>query len=208
MSDPLKTRNSLILRLRNTDDAAAWQEFLEIYHPLIFRLARKCGLQEADALDTTQEVLTRIAKAVNRWEPGEEKGSFRGWLGRITRNLVIDFMRSKKRIPLTGNESSIGRMIESNPVIDETDQVYQLEQQKQIFLWAAESIENTFQPKSWKAFWMTTVEQKTIDDVSKELNMTRGAIYVARSRVMAKLKKQVQRHLNLERSLPLENSHE
>ena len=69
MSQPPTTRASLILRLRHPDDAAAWEEFVAIYQPLIFRLAKSRGLQDADAFDVAQEVLARVAGAINRWDP-------------------------------------------------------------------------------------------------------------------------------------------
>lgn len=93
MSQPPTTRASLILRLRHPDDAAAWEEFVAIYQPLIFRLAKSRGLQDADAFDVAQEVLARVAGAINRWDPDPDRGSFRGWIGRITRNLAIDFLK-------------------------------------------------------------------------------------------------------------------
>jgi len=69
MNNSPKTRASLILRLRHPEDAVAWEEFVEIYQPLVFRLARAKGLQEADALDLTQEVLAKVANAVNSFNP-------------------------------------------------------------------------------------------------------------------------------------------
>jgi len=203
MENQPKTRVSLIIRLRHPDDAAAWHEFVEIYQPLVFRLARKKGLQEADALDTTQEVLTRVAKAINRWDPDPEKGSFRGWLSRITRNLVIEFLRRKNRQPLTSDNSSIDELIRSTPHrLDDSleSQMFDLEEQRQIFAWAAEKVRSTVQEKSWQAFWLTAVENQTADSVSCKLDMTRGAIYIAKSRVMAKLKSIVNQHIDAETS--------
>ncbi len=194
MSDQPKTRLSLILRLRQSDDAIAWQEFVEIYQPLVFRLARSRGLQEADALDTTQEVLARVAKAINRWDPDPGRGSFRGWISRITRNLVIEFMRSKTRQLLTSDDSSIDQLIQSTPDPSTETELFDLEHERQVFAWAAEKIHQSFQPKSWQAFWLTAVENRSAEDVARELGLTKGAIYIARSRVMARLKEKIGHH--------------
>lgn len=194
MSDQFKTRLSLILRLRHADDAAAWQEFVEIYQPLVFRLARSRGLQEADALDTTQEVMARVAKAINRWDPDPNRGSFRGWINRITRNLVIEFLRSKSRMALTSDDSSIDKLVQSTPDPSPETEIFDLEHQRQVFAWAAEKIRSSFQPQSWQAFWLTSVENRTADDVARELGMTKGAVYIARSRVMAKLRQKITHH--------------
>ena len=101
MSDQFKTRLSLILRLRHADDAAAWQEFVEIYQPLIFRIVRARGLQEADAFDTTQEVLARVATAINRWDPDPQRGSSSFRLRRFASACRIDraLGRAKTRSP-------------------------------------------------------------------------------------------------------------
>ena len=169
MSEQPKTRASLILRLRSPEDAAAWQEFVDIYQPLVYRLARARGLQDADAFDTTQEVLTRVAGAINRWDPDPERGSFRGWISRITRNLVIELMRSKNRLPKTSDDSSIQQIIQQTPGRSEESDLFD------------------------------------IADVATELEISTGAVYIARSRVMARLKQTVERYVSSEsetQSLP------
>ena len=187
MAEIPQTRQTLILRLKSTEDAAAWEEFVEIYYPLIHRLATTKGLQAADAQDVAQEVLSKIAKAINQFDPHPESGSFRGWISRITRNMVIDFLRSKKRSDLVTNLASITTLYEATSP-DGDSELFDLEHERQMFLWASEKIKSGFKPKTWIAFWKTTVENESIGKIAEQLNMSSGAIYIARSRVMAKLK--------------------
>ena len=85
-------------RVGGQDDMDAWQEFDTIYEPLVFRIAISKGLQPADADDLVQEVMTRVAKSVGKWDPNSGKGSFRGWISTIARNLVIDFFKQNQRL--------------------------------------------------------------------------------------------------------------
>ena len=181
----------MIVRLRQHDDVAAWTEFEEIYRPLIIRLARNRGLQDADAYEISQEVMARVAAAIERWDPDPERGSFRGWLSRITRNMVVQFFRNQNRIPKTNGESNVQELLEAQPAASETRE-FEIELKRQIFAWAAGKIKKQFKPTTWQAFWQTAIENRDVETVAAELGINRGAVYVSRSRVMKRLRDVVQ----------------
>src|SRR5207247_8579539 len=94
-----RTRPSVLLRVRGERDERAWAEFLMLYEPLVLRLMRRRGLQESDARDTTQQVLLRISGAIERYEPDGAEASFRRWLFRVARNVVVTFLIRQSRQP-------------------------------------------------------------------------------------------------------------
>lgn len=197
MRNAPKTRASLILRLRDRDDLNAWQEFSEIYQPLVFRLARSKGFQHTDALDVAQEVLVRVAGAIDRWDPDTSRGSFRGWLHKISRNLMIDFLQRGRRQPITAGSSGMVELIEQQPDASSLQsQVFDTEFRRQVFAWAADRIRPAFHRSTWNAFWQTAVASQPATQVANELGLTVGAVYIARSRVMQKLREEVQRFLS------------
>lgn len=181
------TRASLLLRLQQPDDERAWQEFVEIYQPLIERLATRYGLQSADAQDISQEVLARVAKALPEWEHDPERGTFRGWLTRVTRNLTIEQFRTRARRPLTNPESGQLEQFQRD-----ANSIFQLEQQRELFGWAARKARDQFVPTTWQAFWLTAVEQRPPGEVAEQLGLSTGAVYIARSRVMARLRELIE----------------
>lgn len=196
MSESPETRASLLIRMRHHDDAEAWAEFLEIYQPLIRQMARRYGLQDADATEVTQEVLTRVAKAVADWETSGRQGSFRGWLSRVTKNLVIQYFRDRRRIPQPAGNSALRRAIENKQdAASVGGEEFDLELQRQMFAWAARKVEPRFESATWQAFWQTAVEQVPIEQVARQLGLSRGAVYVARSRVMAAISATIEHRL-------------
>src|SRR5262249_34463803 len=112
------TRRSLVLRLRDLDDQAAWAEFVDLYEPLLYQLARGKGLQDADARDLCQDVFRALASAMGRWAPNPAKGSFRGWLFRIARNHVVDFLTGQRRHARGSGRTSVHEMLEARPADD------------------------------------------------------------------------------------------
>lgn len=189
-----ETRPSLLLRLRNAGDQQAWGEFLEIYQPLIFRLTRQRGLQDADAREVTQEVLFAVARAIGRWESDPVRGSFRGWLATIARNLVVNFLIRQSRHPRGTGDSDFAVWLDEVPAADcGESRLFDLERRRQMFLWAAEEIETEFRSETWRAFWNTSVAGHSVEDVAHELKMSAGAVYVARSRVMKRLREKVEK---------------
>lgn len=188
-----KTRASLILRLRNRDDLDAWQQFAEIYQPLVFRLARRKGFQDSDAADVAQEVLLRVAGAVERFDPDAAKGSFRGWLFQIARNLMITFLHKDQKRPIAGGPEQLVALVENQADPNSMEsRLFDDEYERQVFAWATGRIRVLFQPATWDAFRRTAIEQESPTDVAADLEMTVGAVYIARSRVMKRLREEVQ----------------
>jgi len=193
MRDGPETRQSLLVRLRDLGDQKAWEEFLEIYEPLVFRLARKKGLQHADALDVTQEVLATVGRAIEQFDPDPGKGSFRGWLFRISRNLTINFLSRQKGPHGTGG-TDMRLLLEEQPDPNtQATTLFGLEYQQEVFRWAARRVRQQFQEDTWRAFWLTGVDGESIKEVAKLLGKTPGAVRIARCRVLARLKQEVVR---------------
>jgi len=126
------TRYTLIGKLRNPQDAEAWSEFATIYQPVILRFCRSKGLQHADATDITQDVLARIAVAIESFDLNRDTRNFRGWLYRLTRNLVIDFIRKRDRSLLVQFEPGLEHALDRHPSTEESVD-FQTAFQQQVF---------------------------------------------------------------------------
>jgi RNA polymerase sigma factor (sigma-70 family) len=185
------TRQSLVLRLRNLEDENAWAEFIQLYEPLVFRLARSKGLQDADAQDLCQELFSAVAAAIERWDPA--KGKFRAWLFRITRNLVVNFLVRQGRQARGSGRTSILELLEAQPLRDAgAEAEFAAEFKRRAFHWAAGQAQAQFAESTWQAFWRTGVENQPVAEVAADLGLSPGAVYIARSRVLARLRECVE----------------
>jgi RNA polymerase sigma-70 factor (ECF subfamily) len=193
MDEIPNTRPSLLVRIRDPQDERAWREFLDIYEPLVYRLARRKGFQDADARELTQEVFLAVASAIDRWDPDPTRGSFRGWLFRIARNLMINLLARQRRHPQGTGSSDIKRLLEEQAApVGEDSALFDRQYKREVFRWAAEQIRGQFRETTWRAFWLSSVEQREIKEVAETLGLTAGAVYIARSRVMARLRETVE----------------
>lgn len=190
-SDP-ETRLSLLVRLSDPDDQAAWEEFSSLYFPVIYRTARFRGLQEADAMDVSQQVFVSVGKALQQRPHDPSRARFRTWLSTVTRNAAIDVLRRQNGRPrLSGDHGQDPLESIADPWDDES--VLDHEYQKELFRVAAENIRPDFADNTWNAFWMTSVNERPIEQVADELQMRVGSVYAARSRVIRRLRMEVQR---------------
>jgi RNA polymerase sigma-70 factor (ECF subfamily) len=193
MSDVLLTRASLLLRLRDPQDSAAWQQFVELYGSLVYSFARKRGLQDADAADLTQDVFQAVAQSAGRWTYDRSQGTFRGWLYAITRNKVGKFLqRQQSQARGSGDTNAQLLLAEQAAPEAEADRAWEHEYQQQLFRVAAEQVRDTVAATTWQAFWQTAVEGKSAAAVARRLGLSVGAVYVARSRVLARMTEHIQ----------------
>src|SRR5262245_16426 len=106
------TRASLLFRLRDSQDHEAWVEFVSLYEPVAYRLLRRHGLQDADAREVMQDLLLAVSRSIDRWDPAKERGLFRGWLRRVVRNLVINWLKQRARRATAIGGSDLQSMLE------------------------------------------------------------------------------------------------
>jgi RNA polymerase sigma factor (sigma-70 family) len=189
MAEAPSTRASLLVRIRDCDDQAAWSQFVDLYAPLIYRFARGHGLQDADAADLAQDVLQAVAKSARGLEYDPKRGTFRGWLYTVTRNKLRNFLAKRGREAQGTGDTSQQLLLNQHPERDDEDSaLWDREYEHQLFAWAAEQVRGEVQESTWRAFWLTAVEGRSGKDVSEQLGISIAATYLAKSRVMARLK--------------------
>lgn len=188
MPDP-ETRASLLNRLCEPASEEAWAEFVRLYRPLVYRVARVRGLQHADAEDLSQEVFAAVSRSIDSFDP-RMGGSFRGWLFRITQNLCVNHL-VRRAGPIGSGDSEVLRKLTELPAEEATQTLFLLEDLRLRFRLAAEKLKSEFSEATWQAFWLTAVEQMSILETAEKLGKSEGAIRVARCRVLARLREEL-----------------
>jgi RNA polymerase sigma-70 factor (ECF subfamily) len=189
MSSAPETRPSLLIRVRDPADQAAWQEFVDIYRPVILRIAQYKGMQAADAEDIAQEILAAVVKAVEQREHDPKRAKFRTWLHRVANNIILDALTRKKPDRGAGGSSLQAVLAQKESRNGPDSDLLRLEYLREVFRWAARQVRKEFRQETWNAFWFTYIEGRSVEAVAKELAKDPGAIYAARSRVMRRIRK-------------------
>jgi RNA polymerase sigma factor (sigma-70 family) len=190
MAEIPPTRASLLVRLRNPRDEAAWTEFVTRYAPLVYGYARKQGLQDSDAADLSQDVLCAVAGAVGRLDYDPQRGSFRNWLFTVVRRKLSNWRRAQQNRRDASNGPSPSGVLELCPA-PEAEVQWDAEWEKRIFASACEQVRQDVSAATWQAFWRTAMEGQPTLQVAADLGMSATAVYLARHRVLARLKELV-----------------
>lgn len=186
---PLETRQSLIVRLKSEQNEVAWRDFVCVYEAFLIQLARRQGVPERHVPDVTQQILLTIAKSIDGWKDDGNSASFRRWMSTVARNVVIRFMARERK--QAGGIGGSDLMAQLQNVEDKPNEQHEREYQHELIVWAAEHVRHEFLESSWRAFWATVIEERPVDEVASELNVTPGSIYMSRSRIMARIRKKV-----------------
>ena len=197
MTNMPDTRDSLIVQLHDPANLEAWGEFTSLYRPIVYRLARGRGLQDADAEDLSQQVMLSIARSIGDWQR-HPTARFRHWLRRVARNAILNALTRKQAGRGVGGSAFLNAM--NNVVHPNGDLAAQieLEYQRQLYRRAADIVRGSVQEETWQAFVATVVEGESTEVVAKRLGKTIGNVHAARSRLMRRLQCTVQELMEAE----------
>jgi RNA polymerase sigma-70 factor (ECF subfamily) len=179
------TSTSLLHRLRRADDHQAWSHFVQLYTPLLYYWAGRLGLQEQDRAELVQDLLGALVEKLPEftYEPGK---SFRGWLRTVLLNRWRNLRRRRAPLPLA-EEADL-----AEPGGPDLLEIFAEEEyRKRLVQRALELMSTDFQESTRKAFWACEVEGRPAAEVGAELGLSTAAVYVAKSRVLARLREEL-----------------
>jgi RNA polymerase sigma-70 factor (ECF subfamily) len=185
------TSASLVERVRRHDQAA-WRRMVRLYGPLVYYWCRHCELQASDLADVFQEVFRSVAGSIGAFEHGDSGQTFRGWLRTITRNKLNDHFRKAKRVPLAAGGSSANARWQQFVDQPQSSTPSALDEERTVLVHRALGLLKTdFEERTWKAFWRTAVDGQSATQVADELGMTPAAVRKSKSRVLQRLREEL-----------------
>ena len=189
----LATSRTLLADARR-DAPAAWRRLVELYAPLVAAWCRRWGLAEEDVLDVTQEVFAAVAGNLGRFHKDRPQDTFRGWLRVIARNKVRDHFRRRAEAPAAagGTEAALRlAQVECPASLAEESDAADDAEFSDVLRRALDAIRGEFHEQTWQAFWGVVVLDQPAADVAAQLQMQPGAVRVAKSRVLARLRREL-----------------
>ncbi len=194
-----RTRKSLIERLKNWEDQKSWDEFYKTYWRLIYSVAIKSGLRNDEAFDAVQETIFSIAKQQKEGKYDPDQGSFKAWLMNMTRWRITDQFRKRKKdtaTPQSGGDDDSRRTATLDRIIDpegpEIEKVWDAEWNKNLTERGLEIVKNRVSPKQFQIFDCYVVKGWPAEQVKQALGVSMAQVYLAKHRVGAVLKKEIQ----------------
>lgn len=184
---PSTITSSLLQGVRELDHGA-WERMVNLYYPMLYGWCRRSGLQPDDAADVCQNVLRSVATSLHNFRREQTGDTFRGWLRRITQRRIIEFRQRLGRRPeAIGGSNAQNRLAE---LVDEYACSSESGTEVEFLHGLLELVRNEFENQTWMAFWKTTVDGESAADAAADLNMTRNAVYLAKSRVLRRLREE------------------
>ena len=177
-------------------DPAGWNRLVTTFGPIVYRWCRTSGVHNADAPDLVQEVFAAVARGITSFEREKSQGSFRSWLATITRNKVRDYFRlqSKRQIGEGGTEAlvQLHRVAEDLGVPENLDSTICAETATTpLIRGLLQQVESEFESGTWRAFWMTTIDEVKAIDVANQLGISVASVYQSKSRVLRRLRQRL-----------------
>ncbi len=168
----------------------AWDRMTLLYTPLVYFWCRKQYVPEQDIPDVVQDVFRTVAANITKFRKDRPGDTFRGWLRTIVRTRSADYFRKQQHQPMaSGGSEAQHRFTQLSDGISDESESAEDQVQHALFLRALELVRADFQDKTWKAFWRVVVDGRTPKEAAEELSMQPGAVRVAKSRVLQRLRR-------------------
>lgn len=210
--DPIPTRHSLLNRLKDWGDQTSWQDFFDTYWQLIYNVAIKAGLADAEAQEVVQETVIAVAKKIGEFKTDPARGSFNAWLMQLTRWRIADQWRkrpagtpanpsvaegwpSAMRSDDTGSTGEMERI--PDPAGVPLDAVWQEEWEKHLMAAVLERVKRLVSPRQFQVFDLHVLQKQSVSETARTLQVSVASVYMAKHRVARLVRKEVQK---LERS--------
>ncbi len=195
MEHILPTRQSLLSRLKDWNDQDSWRDFFELYWRLIFDVARKSGLSEADAQDVVQETIVAVAQQMPEFRYDPTRGRFKSWLCQITRRRIADRLRKHYREPKSPGEAASDAALESLPdtTLASMESLWEQEWRQHLYQLALERVKRNVRPEHFQIFDLYVTQGWPVTQVAKALGVSLALIYVTRHRIGLQLRQEIKR---------------
>lgn len=195
----IATRESLLSRLKNSEDHESWKTFFDTYSRLLYNTALKAGLTEAEAQDAVQETVISVMKSMPKFEYDPAKGSFKGWLMQLTSWRINDQFRKRQNevSRVHRNQASPTATDTINGLADPANQrmeaIWDEEWERNLWEAAVQRVKNLVHPKQYQIFDLYVLQEQSVWEVSRTLKVNPGQVYLAKHRVGSLIKKEVER---------------
>lgn len=174
-------------RLRRPNENDEWSRFVELYTPLLYSWVIKSGVRDQDAGDLVQEVLARVVRKLPEYHY-DHNGSFRGWMLTIALNVHRDQRRRSNARPAEFAVATLEPAAESDAALEFEEEEYR----RYLVTRALQIMKADFRPTTWQACWEHVVSDRSAAEVAQELGISEGAVFAAKSRVLRRLRHELQ----------------
>ena len=189
---------SLLVRLK-ANSPESWRRLIYLFGPVVYQWCRQSGLQAADAHDIGQETFRAVAARIGNFRRTQPKDTFRGWLWTITKSKIADHWRSRRKHPQATGGSTAQIKLADLPTAESAESTpppqpetpLQPETPASLHRRGLELIQGEFAERTWKAFWRVAVDGCTPADVADELGLSVNSVYLAKSRVLRRLREEL-----------------
>jgi RNA polymerase sigma-70 factor (ECF subfamily) len=192
LASPPDTQSHLLLRLLDRSDGEAWEQFVRMYRPLVFRVAVRRGHQPHDAEDVVQAAFAAVVERLAEWHGRRGRGRFRPWLLAIARNIAVNQL-CRQRPGAVGAGGEAWPEVMDSIAADQSQcaMEFDAEYRRELFRRAADRVRTDVTESTWQAFQLTQLDGISVAVAAQRLQMSHGAVYLARCRVMERLRQAV-----------------